>query len=178
MLWGAAPGAGAAALKLCLNMMLSCFLCDGSLKTYPGHVANMSAISWTFVFVFLKFIPQKKKKAISSPFSHQPSSKSGAKALVQLNWFLCCSIPQDLDKGSLSCSYYTQYVQAVPMSVLDEPSPTTQIREQQHLRLKMAQTNLSVSGTWLYLQLSSPEASQRTGALLKCTLPPNPAMLR
>lgn len=99
VLWGAAPGAGAAALKLCLNMMLSCFLCDGSLKTYPGHVANMSAISWTFVFVFLKSIPQKKKKPFPLPFLISQAAKVGLKRCSSSTGFCAVASPRTWTKA-------------------------------------------------------------------------------
>lgn len=114
--------------------------------------------------------------------THQPSSTHGTKALVQLNRFLCCSILRAFNKGSLSCSYYTRDSGAVPTSALDEPSSAQPHRPDQRTAARSAQNGpdkfLSISGYQLYLRLSSPQASQRNGALLKCVFSLNPAMLR
>lgn len=48
-------------------------VCSGilclSMETYPGQTTKVSGISWTFVLVFLKSIPQKNF-AVSSPLFH------------------------------------------------------------------------------------------------------------
>lgn len=128
--------------------------------------AELLALQWLFEnmpwphgkhewdFLDLCFFLKKKKKIDSTrksqfplPFlTHQLSSKRGAKALVQLNWFLCCSIIRAFDKGSLPCSYYTRDSRAVPRQHWMSPAQPHRLDQRtQRVQLKMAQTNFSAS---------------------------------